>query len=523
MHAGSASVNISWRFKTALLVAGALILSAIVNMPRAQASSSALLDTSTNAFDSAFGFDFCDQVGFAITVPATTTIRYARVPFAGSTGIDGIELQFFSYSEAVNGQGQTPYAGLTPVGSLGLPVARNSVGKYTGSVTLTAGDYFLVFKGRPAIAGLSLGRNPGTATITGSFSFRGESAGKVRQNYCSMFDGDYFPLLALYDSVQNDPPAQLGSPFVAGNTVEGETLYGYSAGWDETPTVSSKWQRCNGAGSNCVDIPGQTSTTYVLTSADVGATIRFFETAVNAGGTVNATYVTAVIVAAPLPPTPPQAPAPPPPPVVVFPDMYASGFPVIEQVSAGGQVSLRCMAPQFSEKPDSLTYSWHEGAVSVGQGSELTLPAANAERTLTCSVTGTNEHGSATSGADVIVGSSFSSASEPRSFTGGLQRSSMAVYFGFNSSRLESAQRKRLSAFITSISGIQTVSVEGFAQASVGKAPNAKLGLARAQEVAKTLQILGIQGTISATSAGRSTMRGAQGRVATITVTWIAK
>src|SRR6185312_9685008 len=59
-------------------------------------------------------------------------------------------------------------------------------------------------------------------------------------------------------------------------------------------------RRCDSAGANCADIAGATSTTYALTSADLGKTIRAVVTATNAAGATSAaTTQTAAVAAAP--------------------------------------------------------------------------------------------------------------------------------------------------------------------------------------------------------------------------------
>ena len=49
-------------------------------------------------------------------------------------------------------------------------------------------------------------------------------------------------------------------------------------------TYAYQWQRCDAAGATASTIAGATGTTYTLTAADVGSTIRVVVTATNAGG-----------------------------------------------------------------------------------------------------------------------------------------------------------------------------------------------------------------------------------------------
>jgi hypothetical protein len=75
-------------------------------------------------------------------------------------------------------------------------------------------------------------------------------------------------------------------PSVRGTPQEGQTLTGVSGLWLYTSGLKCEsteckytysWQRCEGDGSGCADIPGQTGFTYTLTAADVGKRIRFVE------------------------------------------------------------------------------------------------------------------------------------------------------------------------------------------------------------------------------------------------------
>jgi hypothetical protein len=77
-----------------------------------------------------------------------------------------------------------------------------------------------------------------------------------------------------------------GAPTVTGTLRVGETLTASDGSWSGTPpfTFAYQWERCNGAGTACADIPGATSKTYVLTPADVGSRLRVRVAAANAAG-----------------------------------------------------------------------------------------------------------------------------------------------------------------------------------------------------------------------------------------------
>ena len=72
-------------------------------------------------------------------------------------------------------------------------------------------------------------------------------------------------------------------PTIAGALAVGRTLTASSASFTNNPSsFSYQWLRCNALG--CSSIPGATDLTYTPTSADVGDSIVFTETASNSGG-----------------------------------------------------------------------------------------------------------------------------------------------------------------------------------------------------------------------------------------------
>jgi Ca2+-binding RTX toxin-like protein len=77
------------------------------------------------------------------------------------------------------------------------------------------------------------------------------------------------------------------APTISGNAVNHQTLTvnpGTATGGSST---SYQWLRCDAAGA-CAPIPGATGTTYTLTEADIGGTIRVRQTVTGSGGTASA-------------------------------------------------------------------------------------------------------------------------------------------------------------------------------------------------------------------------------------------
>jgi hypothetical protein len=106
-------------------------------------------------------------------------------------------------------------------------------------------------------------------------------------------------------------PGNTSPPTISGTAAEGRTLNGNRGSWSHNPTsYDFFWLRCDRFGNACNTIGGARSSNYVLTSADVGATLRFSVTAGNSEGTTSATSVpTAVVQKTSAPPRPAGCPA----------------------------------------------------------------------------------------------------------------------------------------------------------------------------------------------------------------------
>ncbi len=92
-------------------------------------------------------------------------------------------------------------------------------------------------------------------------------------------------------------PDNTSPPTISGTPIEGRTLTGNRGAWSHGPTSYDYfWLRCDRNGNNCATISGARNTTYLLTSADVGATLRFSVTAANSEGTRSSTSVPTAVV-----------------------------------------------------------------------------------------------------------------------------------------------------------------------------------------------------------------------------------
>ena len=108
-----------------------------------------------------------------------------------------------------------------------------------------------------------------------------------------------------------EPPVPLSIPTISGTLRAGETLTASPATWTGTEPIAFffQWQRCGPVGGGCVDLPGETGATYLLSADDVDRTIRVRETGANLAGSASATSAATDQVEPP--PGPPVSLAPP--------------------------------------------------------------------------------------------------------------------------------------------------------------------------------------------------------------------
>lgn len=85
-------------------------------------------------------------------------------------------------------------------------------------------------------------------------------------------------------------PKNTAPPTISGTAAVGSTLTASEGTWSGSPTAYAyAWDRCDKSGNSCAAIGGAKSSTYKLTNADAGTTLRVAVTASNSAGATTAT------------------------------------------------------------------------------------------------------------------------------------------------------------------------------------------------------------------------------------------
>jgi sugar lactone lactonase YvrE len=183
------------------------------------------------------------------------------------------------------------------------------------------------------------------------------------------------------------------APSISGTPQSGATLAASVGSWLGTSMLgyAYQWQSCDGAGTDCENIEGATSPTYLLGEASVGHAVRVAVTASDEGGS-----------AAELSPaTQPVA---------------AAGAPVVEEaprVSGTTLVgdTLTASTGTFSgDAPLAYSYRWERcgedsecSAIEGATGSSYTLTAVDARQAVRVQVTASDTRADSTSAASPAV------------------------------------------------------------------------------------------------------------------------
>jgi PASTA domain len=93
-------------------------------------------------------------------------------------------------------------------------------------------------------------------------------------------------------------PINLTLPTIGGSARHRQMLSATTGSWRGTVPISYayRWQKCDKAGANCADIPGETDATYVVRLADGGSTLRVVVAASNSAGAATAASASTAVI-----------------------------------------------------------------------------------------------------------------------------------------------------------------------------------------------------------------------------------
>ena len=215
-------------------------------------------------------------------------------------------------------------------------------------------------------------------------------------------------------------PASTALPAISGTPQENSTLTGTNGTWTNSPSkYDYAWLRCDKNGGACSAINGAIKNTYTLTSADVGAAIRFRVVASNSAGSDTAMSAATAVVSkfrgqgCPAVGNPDQAAAINPPARLLIDSLQSDPTVVTKStqtVTVRFHVTSTCGGPvqgalvyatatpynQFAIPPEQPTGADGWGALTFQRGRGF--PASKQQRQLTVFVRARK------SGENVLVG-----------------------------------------------------------------------------------------------------------------------
>jgi len=189
------------------------------------------------------------------------------------------------------------------------------------------------------------------------------------------------------------------APTISGTAKVGQTLTANdnTGSWTGTTpiTYTHQWQRCDSSGNSCSDIGSQTSSTYVVTSSDLGDTLREETTGTNVAGSDQEESNATAVVAAGQP--------------------VNTALPVVSGIDTTGSRLTTTNGTWLGSTPITYAYVWKRcdtngnncNIISGATASNYTLTSSDAAHDIRSAVTATNSAGSttATSAATASVAS----------------------------------------------------------------------------------------------------------------------
>jgi len=239
----------------------------------------------------------------------------------------------------------------------------------------------------------------GGATTSAYIVSSTDVGSRLRVRVTASIGGDSATAASNPTNLIGASPVRVGDPVVSGSPVVGSRLSANQGSWANNPTsFSYQWVRCptsggNPDGSDCAAIGGATSSSYVVSSSDVGSRLRVRVTASNSSGSAtSASNATAIVTT-----SSPSQGAP-----------RNTAEPRISGTARAGS-SLTTSQGSWTNSPTGYRYQWYSCPSSGGRSdasdcaaiggatAQSYVAASNVVgRTLRVRVTASNSSGSST-------------------------------------------------------------------------------------------------------------------------------
>ncbi|HEV2998179.1 MAG TPA: hypothetical protein VGX16_03670 [Solirubrobacteraceae bacterium] len=236
------------------------------------------------------------SVGASVEWFAANRKRVNQYPLPAAGSVSELRL----YLAPTPNAGQQVLEGVLYADSGGAPgVLLGATAQLTFTNTSAAGWYHLSF---PSAVKLSPGRYwigvlTGASADVGGYRYdavtgaRDYNANTYASGPSNPFgsvtkDNQQMSLYALYTpTTPPTKPVNTSPPTISGAARQGAQLKASTGTWSGGPTsYAYAWERCDALGGKCVGIPGASSSTHTVESADVKSTLRVSVTAANAAG-----------------------------------------------------------------------------------------------------------------------------------------------------------------------------------------------------------------------------------------------
>jgi TolB protein len=278
----------------------------------APASGSLSLDTGGSSFDTLLAVytgntvsdltevavnddDSSDLTSGLVTDVNGGTTYWIRVDgYAGATGTVNLHLTEAVVPDAPTNVSATPGPGEAtvswkpPAFQGSSPITGYEITAYVGGVEQGYADFPVVDGTTVTITGLTNGT---------TYTFRLAAINDVGVGPQSAASNPVTPA--------NPPPRPLvptnsALPTISGTPKPGQTLTAAPGTWNGTTPIAYEyqWAFCDPTGTVCVEMPGETTSTYLITSADRGSAFRVIVTASNVAGSASATSAATAAVPA---------------------------------------------------------------------------------------------------------------------------------------------------------------------------------------------------------------------------------